>query len=40
MKQYVKDGRVIWATVKMYELIYKNQGYVPVGNEGRKKASK
>lgn len=33
MKKYVKGDRVIYATDKMYQLIYAPQGYKPLENE-------
>lgn len=29
MKQYIKEDKVIYATEKMYKLIYEAQGYTP-----------
>lgn len=33
MAKYIKDGKVIQATERAYEVIYKAQGYKPYNNE-------
>lgn len=32
-KEYIKDGHIIKATERAYEVIYKNQGYVELKEE-------
>lgn len=33
MPRYVKDGRIIFASNKAYEILYKGQGYLPYEEE-------
>lgn len=33
MNRYIKDNRVIIATPKAYEVVYKNQGFIPYGEQ-------